>query len=306
MLESRLYRRGAPWPPREPLRPTSPNAVNFDDYCLRKAAPPGSSTYYALRQARAARQPLLTALFALRRELEETAKETSDPTVGRTKLAWWQKELAALAAGNPAHPVTQALAAHLGDASAVYPDLQALLAGFEMDFEQARYLDLPNLRRYMQGVGGTFAALVAQLSARTDEDRENAARWAAPLGNALMLAQFVPEIGNDARHGRIYVPIDELQRYNVTAADLINRRYSAEFTELMQFQTSRARESVQAALDAIPASARRDQRTLRALAALELALLDEVEREGYQVLHQQIVLTPVRKLWIAWRAARRS
>lgn len=278
--------------------------MNFDEYCQQKAAPPGSSTYYALRQASAARQPLLTALFALRRELEETAKETSDPTVGRTKLAWWQKELAALAAGNPAHPVTKALAEYLDDASAIYPGLQALLAGFEMDFEQARYLDLPNLRRYMNGVGGTFATLVAQASASNEAARRGAERWAAPLGTALAMAQFVPEIGNDARHGRIYIPIDELQRYNVTAADLINRRYSAEFTELMQFQTTRAREAVQAALAAIPADARRDQRCLRALAALELALLDEVERERFQVLHQQIALTPIRKLWIAWRAAR--
>ncbi|NLP64144.1 squalene/phytoene synthase family protein [Paraburkholderia sacchari] len=280
--------------------------MNFDEYCLQKAAPPGSSTYYALRQAGAAHQPLLAALFALRRELEETAKETSDPTVGRTKLAWWQKELAALAAGSASHPVTQALAHHLDGTAAVYPLLQQLLAGFEMDFEQARYLDLPNLRRYIDGVGGTFATLVAQVGARTDEARASAARWAAPLGNALMLAQFVPEIGNDARHGRIYVPIDELQRYNVTAADLINRRYSGEFTELMQFQTARARETVKAALDAIPVAERRHQRTLRALAALELALLDEVEREGFQVLHQQIVITPIRKLWIAWRAARRA
>lgn len=280
--------------------------MNFDEYCLQKAAPPGSSTYYALRQASAAHQPLLAALFALRRELEETAKETSDPTVGRTKLAWWQKELAALAAGNAAHPVTKALAQHLDDPASIYPLLQQLLAGFEMDFEQARYLDLPNLRRYMDGVGGTFATLVAQVGAHTDEARASVAQWAAPLGNALMLAQFVPEIGNDARHGRIYVPIDELQRYNVTAADLINRRYSDEFTQLMQFQTTRAREAANAALDAIPAAARRHQRTLRALAALELALLDEVEREGFQVLHQQIVLTPIRKLWIAWRAARRA
>jgi 15-cis-phytoene synthase len=273
--------------------------VNFDDYCLQKAAPPGSSIYYALRQASAAHQPLLTALFALRRELEETAKETSDPTVGRTKLAWWQKELAALAEGKAAHPVTQALARHLDDVKAAYPALTALLAGYEMDFEQARYLDFPNLRRYIDGVGGTFATLVARVTARNPDA---AGQWAPALGHALILAQFVPEIGNDARHGRIYVPIDELQRYNVTAADLINRRYSDAFTELMQFQTGRAREAVDAALAAIPADERRGQRTLRALAALSLALLAEVEREHFQVLHQQISLTPIRKLWIAWRA----
>jgi phytoene synthase len=233
--------------------------VNFDEYCQQKAAPPGSSSYYALRQAPAGRQPLLTALFALRREFEETVKETSDPAIGRTKLAWWQNETAALAAGTPSHPVSKALAAHLGSGvEAEYPALQTLLAGFEMDLDQARYLDYPNLRRYLHGVGGTFATLVARATA---QNPAGAADWAAPLGHALMLAQFVAELGNDARHGRIYIPIDEMQRFNVTAADLINRKYSDAFTELMRFQTSRARDAIQTALAALPAGERRTQRT---------------------------------------------
>ncbi|MFT4066805.1 squalene/phytoene synthase family protein [Paraburkholderia sp.] len=277
--------------------------MNFDEYCQQKAAPPGSSTYYALRQARAASQPLLTALFALRREFEETVKETSDPAVGRTKLAWWQKEIASLAAGSPSHPVSKALAAHLPDVQAEYPALQALLGGFEMDLDQARYLDYPNLQRYVRGVGGNFASLISRAAApRAANGAAQATDWAVPLGEALMLAQFVAETGNDARHGRIYIPIDEMQRYNVTAADLINRKYTDAFTELMRFETRRARDAVQTALAAVPAKARRAQRTLVALAALALALLEEIERDDYHVLHQRIALTPIRKLWIAWRA----
>lgn len=277
--------------------------MNFDEYCQQKAAPPGSSTYYALRQAPAASQPRLTALFALRREFEETVKEVSDPAIGRTKLAWWQNELAALAAGTPTHPVSKALAASLPDVKTEYPALQALLSGFEMDLDQARYLDYPNLRRYVQAVGGTFASLVAR-SARTKASAggSQAPDWSAPLGEALLLAQLVVETGNDARHGRIYIPIDEMQRFNVTAADLINRKYSDAFTDLMRFQTKRARDAVRTSLVAVPANERRSQRTLLAQGALASALLDEIERDGYHVLHQRIALTPIRKLWIAWRA----
>ncbi|MGA7780471.1 MAG: squalene/phytoene synthase family protein, partial [Paraburkholderia sp.] len=121
---------------------------------------------------------------------------------------------------------------------------------------------------------------------------------------ALLQAQLIAELGNDARHGRIYLPIDEMQRFNVTAADVINRKYSDAFTELMRFQTKRARDALSTALAGIPPAERRTQRTLRALGALALALLDEIERDGYHVLHQRIALTPIRKLWIAWRAAR--
>ncbi len=275
---------------------------SFDEYCAQKAAPAGSSVYYALRQAPIARQPFLTALYALRRELEETVKDVSDPTVGRTKLAWWQKETAALAAGQPSHPVSQALAAHCADIAAEAPMLRTLVAGFEMDLDQARYLDFPNLARYIERVGGAFAAAVARATAR---EPERTGEWAPALGNALMLAQFVQELGNDARHGRIYLPIDELQRHGVTAADLVNRKYSPSFTALMRFQTDRARDSLHAALAGVPAAERATQRTLRAQAALSLALLDEIERDQFQVLHQRIALTPIRKLWIAWREARK-
>lgn len=274
---------------------------HYDDYCAQKAAPPGSSVYYALRQAPLARQPLLTALFALHRELEETVKETTDPAIGRTKLAWWQQELSALSSGQPSHPVSHALAAHGFDLASETETLHALIAGFEMDLTQARYLDFANLRAYIASVGGAFAGAVARVTAR---DPERASEWAAPLGNALMLAQIVQEVGNDARHGRIYIPIDELQRHHVTASDLINRRYSSAYSALMRFQTSRAREALQTALAGIPVTERKTQRTLRAQSAMALALLDEIERDDYQVLHQRIALTPIRKLWIAWRAAR--
>lgn len=283
-------------------QPTTSAPPNFDEYCAQKAAPAGSSVYYALRQAPLARQPFLTALFALRRELEETVKDTSDPTIGRTKLAWWQNETAALAAGQPSHPVSRALAAHCGDIEAHAPILRTLVAGFEMDLDQARYLDFPNLTRYIERVGGAFAVAVAHATAR---EPQRANEWAGALGNGLMLAQFVQELGNDARHGRIYLPIDELQRYGVTAAEIINRKYSPAFSELMRFQTNRARETLQAALAGIPPAERATQRTLRAQSAMALALLDEIERDEFQVLHQRIALTPIRKLWIAWRAARR-
>ncbi len=276
-------------------------SVNFDDYCQQKAAPEGSSTYYALRRAPAARQPILTALYALYRELEETVKETSDPTIGRTKHAWWQSELGRLDGGELTHPVTKALQAHAGAAldDEQRASLAALTDGFGMDLDQARYLDWPGLRRYLDQTGGAFATAVARTTAC---DPGKVASWAAPLGAALLLAECVQEIGDDARHGRIYIPIDELQRFDVTAADIINRKYGESFTALMRCQTERARHAIDNTLAATPPEEHRTQRVLLAQAALSKARLDEIEREGFQVLHQSITLTPIRKLWITWRA----
>jgi len=275
--------------------------VNFNDYCLHQAAPPGSNVYYALRQAPLARQPLLAALFALRQELEETAKEMSDPALGHTKLNWWRQELAALAAGQPTHPISSAFAAYEHSSAAHISMLNALVDGFEMNLANTRYRDFAALQHYLSRTGGLFCTLIARASTM---HAANVEPWAQLLGEALQLAQLVEEVGHDARHGHVYIPVDELQRHAVPVADLLNRRYSPAFTTLMQFQTSRARTALHTALQKVPANMRRSQRTLRAQAMLALALLDEIERDGYPLLHQRLALTPIRKFWIAWWTTR--
>jgi len=276
------------------------HSVKPDQYSQEKGAPLGSSAYYALLRAPASRRRGLTALFALRRELEETVENSSDPTVAHAKLAWWQRELKTIEAGQPSHPVAVELHRELPGAAAAIEALFEVVEGFTMDLEQARYLDFPGLQRYVGKVGGAFAAIVAQQAPGGMDDRE----WARELGIALMYAEIVRDAGDDARHGRIYFPISEMQRFNVTAADIINRRYSDGFTALMEFQTKRARDGLKQTLSSASRATLKRQPVLRAQAAIALALLDEIEGEQYQVLHQRIALTPVRKLWVAYRATR--
>jgi 15-cis-phytoene synthase len=292
-------------PPPSLLLPSE--RVNFDHYCQQKAAPAGSAVYYAVRQAAAADRPRLTALFAYRRELEETIETCSDVAVGQAKLAWWQREIQSLASVDgtpPTHPVTRALAAYLPDPRAELAALQAVAEGYAMDLDQARYLDYAGLNQYLLRVGGQGALLVARAAGM----RSSAAlEAAAQLGHALALAQLLRDVGQHARHGRIYLPVDELQRFGVTAADIINRRYGDAFAALMTFQVMRARAAIVAALAALrtdPHTRRAARATLGVQAAIALATLAEIEAERYEVLHQQIFLTPLRMLWLAWRGAR--
>jgi len=282
--------------------------VKPDQYTQEKGAPLGSSAYYALLRAPASRRRALTALFALRRELEETVENSSDTAVGHAKLSWWQRELQTIGSGQPTHPVAVELRGTL-DAARVEPTLHAfseIADGFAMDLAQARYLDLPGLRQYIQKVGGAFSAVLAAHSAANADGADGAddREWAHSAGIALMFAEIVRDIGDDARRGRIYIPISEMQQFNVTAADIINRRYSDNFTALMRFQLDRAREGLRGALSSASRATLKRQPVIRAQIAIALALLDEIEGEQFQVLHQRIALTPVRKLWVAFRATR--
>jgi len=108
-------------------------------------------------------------------------------------------------------------------------------------------------------------------------------------------------VGEDARKGRIYIPDDELARFGVSASDIIALRQSDAFADLMRFQIERAQRSYAEAMEMLPAEDRRAQRPGLMMAAIYRALLDEIQRDGCRVLSHRTTLTPIRKLWIAWR-----
>jgi phytoene synthase len=126
-------------------------------------------------------------------------------------------------------------------------------------------------------------------------------KYAETLGLAFQLTNIIRDVGEDARKGRIYLPISELQQFNVTAADLLNARHSEKFEALMAFQAQRAQALYDEAYALLPKEDRRAQRPGLMMAAIYRTLLDEIERDGFHVLTQKISLTPLRKLWLAWK-----
>jgi len=269
-----------------------------DQYCQDKAARSGSSFYYSFLFLPPERRLAITALYAFCREVDDVVDEVSDPSVARAKLAWWRTQVRAMYEGAPEHPVTRALAPHLATFQLPQDCLQAIIDGMEMDLDQTRYLDFAGLRKYCWHVAGVVGELSARIFGVTDPET---LEYAQELGLAFQLTNIIRDVGDDARRGRIYLPVNELQQFQVKAADILNSRYSENFTRLMQFQADRARETYHHALARLPEADRRAQRPGLIMAAIYHALLQEVERDGFQVLHQRISLTPVRKLWLAWK-----
>ncbi|GAA4335826.1 presqualene diphosphate synthase HpnD [Pigmentiphaga soli] len=269
-----------------------------DQYCQDKAAQSGSSFYYSFLFLPPERRRAITALYALCRELDDTVDEASDASVARIKLAWWRSELGRLFEGRPEHPVTQALAPHVAPFGVTPQRLEAIVDGMEMDLDQSRYLDFAALRTYCRRVAGVVGELSAGIFGYSDPAT---LAYADRLGLALQLTNIIRDVGDDARKGRIYLPIEDLQRFGVKAADILNGRYSDDFAALMRFQCERARAAYAEAFAALPPQDRRAQRPGLMMAAIYRALLDEIEQSGYQVLHQRISLTPLRKLWLAWK-----
>ncbi len=268
------------------------------DYVQQKAAASGSSFYYAFLFLPKPRRAAITAFYAFCREIDDVVDDAVDLGVAATKLAWWQAEVAQSFAGQPSHPVTQALMPLVGRYQVQQAQLMAVIEGCQMDLTQTRYLDYHALQRYCGLVAGVVGEVAANIFGRTEEQTTG---YAHRLGLALQLTNIIRDVGEDARRGRIYLPLDELARFDVKAHEILSHTYSDRFAALMQFQARRAQELYDQALTLLPPIDRRNQKPGLMMASIYRTLLSEIERDDFQVLHQRVSLTPLRKLWLAWK-----
>ena len=269
-----------------------------EQYVQDKAAGSGSSFYYAFLFLPPPRRAAITAFYAFCREVDDVVDEVADHGVAQTKLAWWRSEVAEAYAGRPSHPVMKALLPHTEQFDIRLEHLEAVIEGCQMDLNQTRYLDYAGLQNYCHLVAGIVGEVAASIFGRTDAQT---VQYAHRLGLAFQLTNIIRDVGDDARRGRIYLPISELQQFDVKAHEILNRGYSDRFTALMKFQAERAHRTYDEALALLPEADRPAQRPGLMMANIYRTLLREIESANFQVLHQRISLTPLRKLWIAWR-----
>jgi 15-cis-phytoene synthase len=269
-----------------------------DEYCQQKTVQSGSSFYYSFLFLPQERRRAITALYAFCREVDDTVDECTDQSIARIKLAWWRNEISSMYTGKPTHPVTQAMAPHLTVYDLQEKHLQAIIDGMEMDLDQTRYLDYPAMQKYCWHVASVVGILSASIFGKTNP---KTLEYAEKLGLAFQLTNIIRDVGEDARKGRIYLPVNELQQFDVKAHEVLQRKHSDRFVALMRFQAQRAHALYDEALALLPPADRRAQKPGLMMASIYRTLLREIEDEKFQVLNQRISLTPVRKLWLAWK-----
>ena len=268
------------------------------NYVQVKAAASGSSFYYAFLFLPPPKRAAITAFYAFCREVDDVVDEVADPSLAASKLAWWTGEVGQLFAGRPSHPVMRALQPHIEPYNITAAHLTAVIEGCQMDLQQNRYLDYTALERYCHLVAGVVGEVAARIFGQTTDATT---AYAHAMGQAFQLTNIIRDVGEDAMRGRIYLPVNELQQFDVKANDILKRVYSEQFVALMQFQANRAHQLYDQALAMLPAQDKRTQKPGLMMANIYRALLREIERDGFQVLHQRTSLTPIRKLWLAWK-----
>lgn len=277
--------------------------MNPDQYCQDKAASSGSSFYASFRFLPELKRRAITALYAFCREVDDVVDECHDEQVARQTLNWWRDEVNRLYQGQPTHPVTQAIHALLDDFDLAQEYLLEIIDGMEMDLNQQRYATFSELSLYCYRVASVVGLLSAEIFGY--QNRQTL-KYAHDLGMAFQLTNILRDVREDAERGRIYLPLDELEQFSVSPSDLLHPVTSDNVYELLKFQAERARDYYRRAFSELPDEDRYNQRTGLIMAEIYQSLLDEIEADGFRVLEHRIKLTPLRKLWLAFRAAWRE
>jgi phytoene synthase len=269
-------------------------------YCRDKLGGPGSAAYYSLLFSPPAAQPALTALHALARELDDVADECTDTGVARAKLGWWQEELARAFDNRPRHPVTRVLAPALSRHPVARAALAELVEAAAARLPPVRFPDFDALHADCRRAGGALAELDAVLLGAP------APAEARALGTALELAERLNDLGLHLRRDRLPLPLADLTRFGVRESELRSGHASDAIGALLAFEAERAAHLLRATLAALPDNVRRPLQPARTRAHLALARLALARRRGYPLLARRLMLTPLRGLWIAWRAQYRN
>lgn len=271
-------------------------------YCEQKAIKSGSSFYYSFLFLPNEQRKAITALYAFCREVDDIVDECTDKEVAYQKITWWKTEIDRIFSGTPQHPIGLALYKAQSAFSLPKVLFEEILQGMLMDLSYQGYETFEDLKLYCHCVASAPGLLAARIFGYQDP---STLEYAKNLGIAFQLVNIIRDVGEDAMRNRVYLPENELAQFSLTPKAILEKRYSTNFQKLMQFQTRRARDYYQKALNVLPKVDRQKQRTGLIMAEIYFTLLREIEKTHFNVFRQKISLTPLRKFWIAWRTARR-
>ena len=269
-----------------------------DRYCLDAAAPPGSSLYYATLFAGPGERAALVAVHALRHTLLEVVEDIADPNVRAHKLNWWSDEIMEAREGRARHPVALALTRHGGEAFWRRPELLAMLSAVAGLSAAGGLASATARDRFCEDVGGGTARLCATVA--PFEPGEAELSQLRTLGVALEAATLagVPNV----RSGLERIPAPAPDARSGEAARVGPDNGARRIVE----ERIRAREALAGIAGNLPRRACPAMLVYRTLARIQLAALANAIRKPAATVSAAASITPIRKLWIAWRTARQG
>ena len=257
-----------------------------------------SSFYYAFILLPPERRRALHAVYAFCRFIDDIADDESirEPAL---LLRRWREELDRVYAGVPTRALSRALADSARRFTIPRDLFEEIIAGVEMDLSRKRYQTFEELRPYCYRVASALGLICIEIFGYRNP---SAKLYAENLGLALQLTNIIRDVGEDAARGRIYLPLEDLARFNVSEDEILGGVYSPNFVSLMDFEAKRAQELYAKAQSALAPEDRATLLTAEAMRLIYAALLERIIKSNYRVLDRRHSLSAPHKLYLVGRA----
>ncbi len=267
-----------------------------EEYCRKKTKESRSSFLFAFIFLNKNKRNALTALYAFCREVDDIVDENNGYKIGKSKLDWWRSEIERLYTNKPKHPVTKALKFYIVEYGLEKSYFNEIIDGMEMDLDFDRYENFKQLQLYCYRVASTVGILSAKIFGYTDN---KTLKYAHNLGIALQLTNIIRDIGEDSKRGRIYIPKDDLKRFNITEAEIFNNAKGQKIKKLVKNQTQRAQYFYKLAIDNLPDEDKVDQKPGLMMGNIYFVLLSKIVKDNPEnLLNQRIALSNSKKFLI--------
>jgi squalene synthase HpnC len=239
-------------------------------------------------------------VYAYCRISDDLGDEVGNPQQSLEMLDQWEAELNACYAGKPRHPVFVALAETVRQFNIPQHEFSDLLIAFRQDQTITRFETFDDVLGYCRYSANPVGHLVLYLCGYSDAERQQLSDYTC---TALQLANFWQDVVVDYGKGRIYLPLEDLRHYAVTADDIAQRRVTPQFMEMMKFEVQRAREWFERGLPLVKKVNRELAVDLELFSRGGQEILNAIERQNFDVLTKRPVISKPRKLWLVLRAA---
>ena len=239
-------------------------------------------------------------VYAYCRISDDLGDETGNPAASLELLDQWESELNACYAGAPRHPVFVALRGTVREFDIPRHEFSDLLTAFRQDQTVTRYQTFDDLLGYCHHSANPVGHLVLHLCGYRDPERQQLSDFTC---TALQLANFWQDVSVDYEKGRIYLPLEDLKKYEVSERDLAKQNNSPQFCEMMRFEVERARRWFDRGLPLVAKVSRELAIDLELFSRGGQEILHAIERQNYAVLGNRPAISKPRKLALVARAA---
>ena len=266
-------------------------------YCINKTNKSGSSFLPAFYFLKKKKKMALTALYAFCREVDDIVDGCDDYKEGRKKLNWWSLEVSRLFSGTPQHPVTKLLVNYIYKFDLDEKYFNEIIDGMEMDLNFNRYENFTKLQLYCYRAASAVGILSAKIFGFNNI---NTLKYAHDMGIALQLTNIIRDLGEDAKRGRIYIPLDELKLFDLTETDILNCTNHKKIKKLVIFLSERAQNFFFSAVEHLPAEDKRKQLPGLMMGNIYFVLLKKIViSDPEKILNKRTLLSPYRRVIIA-------